>query len=27
LRGSGQKARPDPRFASASALATRTGSW
>jgi hypothetical protein len=27
VRGSGQKARPDPRFASASARATRTGSW
>jgi hypothetical protein len=27
LRGSGQKARPDPRFASASARATRSGSW
>ena len=27
VRGSGQKARPDHRFASASARATRTGSW
>jgi hypothetical protein len=27
VRGSGQKARPDPRFASALARATRTGSW